>query len=120
MFYRLFGLGDLVFTFAAVGHGVGVVATLIGICLVDKVGRRPLIIFGAVVLVVCNFTVGSVGSRQNLSSTDVNAVVACMILILTAVKISFQANACESCSPDDVIQLMFSPHDVRNGRSAYA
>lgn len=92
-FYRLFGLGDLIFTFAAVGHGVGVVATLIGILLVDRVGRRPLLIFGATVLVICNFVVGTVGPRDNLSTSQVNGIVACMILILTSVKISFQANS---------------------------
>lgn len=110
----------MVFTYAAVGHGVGVVslprhtlrlaayslvyrsgltqqvATLIGILLVDRVGRRPLIIFGATVLVICNFVVGTVGPRDDLSTSQVNGIVACMILILTAVKISFQANACES------------------------
>lgn len=94
-FYGLFGLTDLRFVYAAVGHGVGVVATFIGILLVDKIGRRPLIIFGATILVICNFFVGSVGARPNLSTHAVNGVVASMILILTSVKISFQANACE-------------------------
>lgn len=112
------GLGAQAFTYALTGQGVAIASTIIGILLTDKFGRRPPVITGSgmsffqlipcfphswrrsadlyepVFTVVCNFIVGGLGSRENLSTAEINLVVASLILLLSAVKVSFQCNSC--------------------------
>lgn len=99
-FYRQIGFGDDLFMYQTVGQAIGVVFSLGAIILIDIIGRRPLIIFGALMLVVCNVIIGSIGPKQNITSAEEGAVVASIMLLLSGTKISFQMGACEFVSPN--------------------
>ena len=97
-FYRSLGLGPQLFSYQTVGQAVGVVASLIGILLIDRIGRRPPILFGASMLLVCNILIGSLGPQQNLSSAGQGVVIASIMLLLSGLKLSFQCGACKPTS----------------------
>jgi len=63
--------------------------------LLDVLGRRPIIIFGAMMLVVCNFIIGSIGPKTSYTSAEEGVVVASIMLLLSGTKISFQMAACK-------------------------
>jgi len=78
-----------------VGQAIGVVLSLAAILLLDVLGRRPIIIFGAMMLVVCNFIIGSIGPKTSYTSAEEGVVVASIMLLLSGTKISFQMAACK-------------------------
>jgi hypothetical protein len=86
--------------YQTVGQAIGVVWSLAAILVIDIIGRRPLFIFGALMLVVCNVIIGSIGPKTpNLTSAEEGAVVASIMLLLSGTKISFQMGACKSLIP---------------------
>lgn len=85
--------------YQTVGQAIGVVLSLAAIILIDIVGRRPIIIFGALMLVTCNVIIGSIGPKTALTSAEEGVVVASIMLLLSGTKISFQMAACESFIP---------------------
>lgn len=81
--------------YQTVGQAIGVVWSLAAILVIDIIGRRPLFIFGALMLVVCNVIIGSIGPKTpNLTSAEEGVVVASIMLLLSGTKISFQMGAC--------------------------
>jgi len=89
-FYRQLGLGNLVFVYSTIGQGVGIVTSIIGILVIDKLGRRPPLITGVTILLVCNILIGSLGPKRNLNSTEQGVVIASIMLLLSGLKLSFQ------------------------------
>jgi hypothetical protein len=87
------------FVYQTVGQAIGVVLSLAAILLLDTLGRRPIIIFGACLLVVCNLIIGSIGPKGNYTSAEEGVVVASIMLLLSGTKISFQMAACKSIMP---------------------
>jgi uncharacterized membrane protein YjjP (DUF1212 family) len=81
--------------YQTIGQSVGVIASLIAILLIDKIGRRPPVLFGACLLFVCNIIIGSFGPRTNLTDTQEGVVIASIMLLLSGLKLSFQCSACE-------------------------
>lgn len=94
-FYRQIGFGDDLFIYQTVGQAIGVVLSLAAILLLDTLGRRPIIIFGACLLVVCNVIIGSIGPKSSYTSAEEGVVVASIMLLLSGTKISFQMAACK-------------------------
>lgn len=95
-FYRQLGLGTKVFVYSTIGQAVGVVTSIIGILVIDKIGRRPPVITGAVLLFVCNILIGSLGPKTpNISQTEQGVVIASIILLLSGLKLSFQSCGCK-------------------------
>lgn len=95
-FYRQIGFGDDLFVYQTVGQAIGVVFSLAAIILIDIIGRRPMMMFGALMLVTCNVIIGSIGPRTpNITSAEEGVVVASIMLLLSGTKISFQMGACE-------------------------
>lgn len=90
------GLGELTFTYTVIAQAVGMIATLLGILATDRYGRRPPIIIGAAGSVLFNFLVAGLGSREVPSKAAIDTVVASVILLLAANKVSFQCNSCKS------------------------
>ena len=123
------GLGANSFTYATLGLGVAVIASLLGILLCDRIGRRPILIGGAAAAALFNFIVAGVGSQPVQTDASTNAVVASMILLLSSCKFSFQnmgylisaeiggtkmRKKCQSYETHST-KLTLS-HDVGNGR----
>jgi hypothetical protein len=69
--------------------------SLAAILLLDVLGRRPIIIAGALMLVVCNVIIGSIGPKSSYTKAEEGVVVASIMLLLSGTKISFQMAACE-------------------------
>lgn len=97
-FYRQIGFGDDLFVYQTVGQAIGVVLSLAAIISLDVLGRRPIIMFGAMLLVVCNVIIGSIGPKSSYTSAEEGVVVASIMLLLSGTKISFQMAACTSYS----------------------
>lgn len=84
------------FVYQTVGQAIGVVFSLAAIILIDIIGRRPMMMFGALMLVTCNVIIGSIGPKTpNITSAEEGVVVASIMLLLSGTKISFQMGACE-------------------------
>lgn len=113
-FYRSLGLGPQLFSYQTVGQAVGVVASLIGILLIDRIGRRPPILFGASMLLVCNILIGSLGPQQSLSSAGQGVVIASIMLLLSGLKLSFQCGACKLTSLESIVPRSPS-NNLQNG-----
>jgi MFS family permease len=43
----------------------GIFGILVSFVLIDRVGRRPLLIYGGAALVACNFIIGGLGSTSD-------------------------------------------------------
>jgi MFS family permease len=99
-FYNQMGLGELTFTYTVIAQAMGMVATLIGILATDHYGRRPPIIIGAAGSVMFNFLIAGLGSKPDPSKAAIDTVIASVILLLAANKVSFQCNSCESWSSE--------------------
>lgn len=96
-FYRQIGFGDDLFVYQTVGQAIGVFLSLAAILLLDVVGRRPIILFGAAMLVVCNVIIGAIGPKSTYTSAEEGVVVASIMLLLSGTKISFQMASCKYC-----------------------
>jgi hypothetical protein len=81
--------------YQTVGQAIGVVLSLAAILLLDVLGRRPIILAGALMLVVCNVIIGSIGPKSSYTSAEEGVVVASIMLLLSGTKISFQMAACK-------------------------
>ena len=123
-FYQQLGLGPELFTYQTVGQGVGIAVSIIGIILIDRIGRRPPILFGACMLFVCNILIGTLGPKTpNISKTEQGVVIASIMLLLSGLKLSFQCGACECILlfilPASISGLFsFHPAQAKSWRSA--
>ena len=68
--------------------------------LTDRIGRRPLHIFGSTFLIVFDFMIGGLGLKKIKSNADVNAIVASFIMMLWSTKMSWATHCCESAYRD--------------------
>lgn len=81
--------------YQTVGQAIGVVLSLAAILLLDILGRRPIILFGALMLVVCNIIIGAIGPKSTYTSAEEGVVVASIMLLLSGTKVSFQMASCQ-------------------------
>ena len=95
-FFKQIGLGAKSFTYATVVQLVGAIGALQAILLTDHTGRRPLIIAGAVLLIVFDSLIAGLGSSTTRTTTANNVVVASFMLMLWSEKISWATHCCET------------------------
>jgi len=88
-FFISVGLGANSFTYAIIVQLVGMIGSWMFVLLTDRVGRRPLAITGASLLIIWNFLIGTIGSRPNPSESDKQTVVASFVLLIWSTKISW-------------------------------
>ncbi|PSR83417.1 general substrate transporter [Coniella lustricola] len=87
-FFKQMGLGNLSFTYSFLATLAGFVAAAIGMLFVDRIGRRPLMISGMFFAALFNFIIAGLGTKENLSETETNVVVASLILLNASCKYS--------------------------------
>ncbi|ORY26771.1 general substrate transporter [Naematelia encephala] len=87
------GLGAKSFTYATLVQVIGAVGALQAIFLTDRVGRRPLCIFGASLLILFDCLIAGLGSSSLRTTTANNVVVASFILLIWSEKISWATHA---------------------------
>ena len=92
-FYVQFGLGAASFTYSTLFSMMSVIGCLAGILVTDKIGRRPLMIWGSFGATLCLFIGAGVGVSPNLTTAGVNTVVAMFIMLGFFIKISASNNA---------------------------
>lgn len=83
------GLGAKSFTYATVVQLVGAIGSSIAIALTDRTGRRPLVIIGAVGLIIFNMIIAGLGGSSKRSTASNNMVVASFILMIFSTKVSW-------------------------------
>lgn len=89
------GLGTESFTYQTLANTLAVVGCGVCIVIVDKVGRRPLLIAGTVLTVIFNVVIAACGSGSPPSPTATRAVIASFILLLGASRMSLGSLSCE-------------------------
>lgn len=94
-FFVSVGLGSKSFTYATVVQLVGAIGSLMAIFLTDYVGRRPLIITGATLLVIFNCLIAGFGTKTPHTHTANNVVVASFVMMLWSTKISWATHCCK-------------------------
>ncbi|OQU94908.1 hypothetical protein CLAIMM_01191 isoform 2 [Cladophialophora immunda] len=87
-FFKQIGLGSAAFTYSLVAQACGVAGALICILVVDRVGRRPILITGQALAALFNFLVAGYGSKLHPTTAQGNLVIASIILLFTACKFS--------------------------------
>jgi MFS family permease len=93
-FFVSVGLGAKSFTYATIVQLVGAIGALMAIFLTDFVGRRPLIITGATLLVIFDCMIAGFGTKVPHTDTANNVVVASFIMMLWSTKISWATHCC--------------------------
>ena len=79
-FYQTVGLGEHAFEYNIASSTVAWFGVLIGMSLFDTVGRRRMLIFGAILQAVFLFALAGIGLKKNPTATDGHALVACVML----------------------------------------
>lgn len=82
------GLGEKAFTYQILPFALSIVACAVAQLLYDRIGRRPILIFGCVGQVVFMFLVAGLGTKTNKTTTDVNGVIASIVIFYVMTKIS--------------------------------
>lgn len=86
-FFSLVGLQNVAFSSNLIVTGVLMAGILCSFYLIDKFGRRPLLLIGGVIMSICVFVVGGLGFT-NLSGSTGNVLVAMCCIWVFAYAIS--------------------------------
>ncbi|KAF2452369.1 general substrate transporter [Lineolata rhizophorae] len=79
-FYKTIGLGEHAFEYNIASSTVAWAGVFIGMLLVDSLGRRNLLIWGAIFQAIFLFSMAGVGIKKNPSASDARGLVACVML----------------------------------------
>nr|XP_018265101.1 uncharacterized protein I303_03284 [Kwoniella dejecticola CBS 10117]OBR87259.1 hypothetical protein I303_03284 [Kwoniella dejecticola CBS 10117] len=86
-FVNIYGpTGKMAFTYSVIAQACGIVATIVGIVVIDHFGRRPPIILGSFVCIIFNALIAGLGSKKNPSVTEGHAVIASTVMVLVGSK----------------------------------
>jgi MFS family permease len=80
-FFSLVGLQNVAFSSNLIVTGVLTAGILVSFYLVDKIGRRPLLIYGGVVMSACVFVVGGIGFTTITSGVGKVLVAMCCMWV---------------------------------------
>lgn len=75
---------------------ISIVFSILAICVVDFTGRRLLLLVGIALATVFNAVVGGVGSKETIGDTEINAIVASLVMVAIGNKIGVNPLCCES------------------------
>lgn len=70
----------MAFTFQILPYAISIIAAMCAQLLYDKVGRRPILMFGTAFQTMFMLLVAGLGTKANKTRGDVNGVVASLIL----------------------------------------
>ncbi|GFZ48394.1 hypothetical protein JCM24511_06142 [Saitozyma sp. JCM 24511] len=87
------GLGSKSFTYAILVQLMGMIGSIMAIVATDRVGRRPLCIFGAGLLIVWDFLIGYLGSKPTKTVAEQNTIIASFIMLLWSTKVSWATHS---------------------------
>lgn len=87
------GIGNNAFTYNVITQALSFVGCAITILYLDKVGRRPFLIVGTALQVVFMICVAALGGKDSPGTSDINGMVACIMLFNLCVKVSLSTNA---------------------------
>lgn len=79
-FYKTVGLSKNAFIYNIISSVVAWVGVLIGMPLSDLVGRRDLLIWGAVLQGIFLFSMAGIGTKSSFTTSDANGLVASVML----------------------------------------
>lgn len=82
VFYQSQGFGDRAFLFNVIQNVVSLVAVIITWFYIDKVGRRPALLFGGTMMAIFLFVLGGMGSvnQDNFNQHEKGLMVASLML----------------------------------------
>lgn len=90
-FFKDMGLGSMSFLYGFLANLAGFIGAGIVTLTTDRLGRRPLLIFGMTLCVLFNFLIAGLGGASNpdeLSLAAINVVIASTVLLTASVKLS--------------------------------
>lgn len=79
-FYESVGLGAQAFQYTVGSATTGLAGTLVGMVLIDTIGRRPILIWGGILQAPWLFAVAFLGSQSDPSTDESKALVASVLL----------------------------------------
>lgn len=79
-FYKTVGLSKNAFLYNIISSVVAWVGVLIGMPLSDLVGRRDLLIWGAILQGIFLFSMAGIGTKSRFTTSDANGLVASVML----------------------------------------
>lgn len=92
-FYVQLGLASIAFTINVLVQALSLVACMITIFFLDKVGRRPFLVVGTFFQVLFMCLVAGLGGQSNPTGASANGMVAAVLLFNVSAKISISTNA---------------------------
>lgn len=92
-FYTQFGLGTKSFTYQTISFAMVCVATFMTMLVLDKIGRRNILIVGCFSQMLFMLVAAGLGTKSNKTDGDINGVVASLILFYVSEKVSLSVNA---------------------------
>jgi len=96
---------------------LGIIGAIIGVMLCDVIGRRPLLLFGLGLAAIFNAVVGGLGTKGNLTQSEIHAVVASFVFVVIGNKMGVNVLCCEY-PLITWTQLMCRPYCIRARRPA--
>ncbi|ORY24565.1 general substrate transporter [Naematelia encephala] len=88
--YIQLGLRAQAFNYSVIKACITIVMAIIGMLMIDKVGRRPTLIYGCAFQAIFLFIMGGIGVSANPTDSGLRMMVACIMLFKCAVVISLQ------------------------------
>lgn len=74
---------------------IGIVFSILSILIVDLTGRRPLLLGGIALAGIFQAVIGGVGSRTPLGDTEINGIVASLVIVGIGNKVGVNPLSCE-------------------------
>lgn len=104
-FFNSVGLASLSFTYTTMITAIGIVFSILAICVVDFTGRRPLLLAGIALAAIFNAVLGGVGSKPNVGSGDIGTIVASLVMVSVGNKIGVNPLSCKSCCRESLLTI---------------
>lgn len=95
-FFKIYGLGDMAFTYNTMITAIGILGAITGVMLCDIVGRRPLLLVGLALSAVFSAVVGGLGTKPKLGSSDIHMIVASFVFVVVGNKMGVNVLCCKS------------------------
>jgi SP family sugar:H+ symporter-like MFS transporter len=74
---------------------IGIVFSIICVLLVDLTGRRPILLIGIALAAIFNAVVRGVGSKRPITDSDINTIVASLVMVSVGNKLGVNPLSCQ-------------------------